>query len=78
MISAGVGQSIGITSDGDTVAAGDNYNGQISISGWKNIESVSAGCGYTVGVDSNGTMLIAGTAPGISGVIENKKAFIEE
>ncbi|MDX1357546.1 MAG: chromosome condensation regulator, partial [Clostridia bacterium] len=53
---------IGLKKDGSVVAVGDNYTGQIDISHWADIVSVSAGCGYTVGIRTDGTAVEAGNA----------------
>ena len=65
-ISAGLGHTVGLKSDGTVVAVGSNENmdgnyvGQCDVSSWKDIIAVSAGAAHTVGLRSDGTVVAVG------------------
>lgn len=59
-IAAGYSFTVAIKNDGRPVATGDNSRGQLDISAWSDLVSVSAGAYHTVGLKSDGTVLAAG------------------
>ena len=52
--------TIGLRSDGTTVAVGQNENGQCDVGAWRDIVAVSAGGAHTVGLRSDGTVVAVG------------------
>ena len=59
-ISAGKYHTVGVTNNGDALAAGDN-NACI-VTDWSNIIAVSAGTYHTVGLKSNGNVVAVGSS----------------
>nr|WP_311516911.1 hypothetical protein [Paenibacillus polymyxa] len=59
-IAAGRRHTVGLKSDGTTVAVGSNKHHQCDVSGWHEIRAVSAGCAHTIGLKSDGTMVAVG------------------
>lgn len=59
-IAAGNRHTVGLTSDGRVVSAGDNYFGQTNVSEWTDITSVAAGAWHTAGLKSDGTVVAVG------------------
>ena len=51
---------VGLKEDGTVYATGDNSDGQLDITGWTNIVSISSGIRSTVGLKSDGTVLFTG------------------
>jgi len=60
-ISIGPYHTVGLKSNGNVVAAGDNYFGQCDVKNWRDIVAVSAGMSHTVGLRSNGTVVAVGS-----------------
>ena len=52
--------TVGVSSDGTVVTAGDNRSGQCNVSNWHDIVSVAAGPNHTVGLRSDGTVVAVG------------------
>ena len=59
-ISAGVGHTVGLKSDGTVVAVGANDYGQCDVSSWRNIVAIGAGDYHTAGLKSDGTVVAVG------------------
>jgi len=60
MVAAGTEHAVGLKSDGNVVAVGDNSYGQLNVSNWRGIVQIAAGSGHTVGLSSNGTVVAVG------------------
>lgn len=56
------GHTVGLKSNGEVVAVGDNTNGQCEVSGWKNIVAISAGAFHTVGLTCDGKVVTTQTS----------------
>lgn len=56
-VATGTYHSVGLTSDGHVVVAGDNRFGQCDVSEWEDIIAISAGSRHTVGLKSDGTVV---------------------
>ena len=59
-VSAGVGYTVGLKSDGTVVAVGCNDAGQRDVGGWTGINQTDAGFWHTVGLESDGTVVAVG------------------
>ncbi len=59
-VSAGVGHTVGLKSDGTVVATGYNSNGQCDVVGWSDIKQASADYHHSIGLKSDGTAVAAG------------------
>ena len=59
-VAAGFRHTVGVTSAGAVLAAGDNSLGQCEVSGWTDVVSVAAGAYHTVGLRLDGTVLATG------------------
>ena len=59
-VSAGLGYTVGLKSNGRVVAIGNNYEGQCDVKGWTDIVAVSAGWDHTVGLKSDGRVVAVG------------------
>jgi len=56
-VSAGTYHSVGLKSDGNVLAVGDNRFGQCAVDEWTNIIAIAAGGRHTVGLKSDGTVV---------------------
>ena len=63
-VAAAVHHTVGLKSDGTTVAAGENRWGECDVGGWTDIIQIAAGGDHTVGVKSDGTVIAAGRNDG--------------
>ena len=59
-ISSDSSRTVGLKSDGTVVAVGANYDGEIDVSGWKDIVAISTVYDHTVGLKSDGTVVAVG------------------
>ena len=59
-IAAGDYYTIGLKSDGDVVARGDNSKGECKTGDWTDIIAISAGARHTVGLKPDGTVVAVG------------------
>lgn len=59
-ISLGYHHSIGLKSDGTTIATGLNEYGQCDVENWGNIVSISSGKNHSLGLKSDGTVVAVG------------------
>ena len=56
-ISTVVSHTVGLRTDGTVVAVGNNLEGQLNVSGWRDIVAVSAGGHHTIGLRKDGVVL---------------------
>lgn len=61
LVAAGAYHSVGVQQDGSVIAAGQNNNGQINVSGWAGVVQVACSTSNTYGVTEDGHVLAAGT-----------------
>ena len=59
-ISAGLLHTVGLKSNGEAVAVGDNNDGECNVKSWRDCIAVSAGDYHTVGLKSDNTVIAAG------------------
>ncbi len=59
-VAAGWYHTVGLTTDGTVLAAGENAVGQCDVGSWTNITQVAAGGFHTVGLKSDGTVVAVG------------------
>jgi len=60
-ISIGYGYTVGLKTDGTTIAVGNNDCGQCNTNNWHDIVAVSACSSHTVGLKSDGTVVAVGS-----------------
>ena len=75
-VSAGVGHTVGLRSDGTVVAVGDNEDGACNVGSWENIVAVSTGDYHTVGLKSDGTVIAVGYNNGGQCNVKNWKNIV--
>ena len=59
-VAAGTYHTVGLRSDGNVVATGDNASGQCNTGNWTGISQVAAGTYHTVALKSDGGVVAAG------------------
>lgn len=59
-IAAGTYHTLGLKADGSVVAVGDNSEGQLSVSSWRDIKAIAAGAYFSVGLEADGTVVAVG------------------
>ena len=60
MVAAGGYHTVGLTSSGTLVAAGNNDSGQCAVGDWENIIQIATGEAHTVGLKYDGTVVAVG------------------
>jgi len=59
-LAAGRRHSLGLTSNGTVMTAGDMGSGLCEASGWRDIVAIAAGCAHTLGLKADGTVVAVG------------------
>jgi len=59
-VAAGSYHTVGLTTGGRVLAAGDNWSGQCDVASWTDVVAVAAGSRHTVALRTDGTAVATG------------------